>query len=81
MVFLPQFVDVRLGSIATQIFFLGAILVTVGTISDVTYAMIAGRFGKWMRGNFRFLPGQRYFAGIVYIGLGLVTALTGASGK
>jgi hypothetical protein len=29
-------------------------------------------------GNLRFLQAQRYFAGTVYIGLGLTTAFSGA---
>jgi len=79
--FLPQFVDVKLGSIAAQIFFLGAVLVVLGTISDLTYALIAGRFGKWLRRSFSFLRVQRYFAGSVYIGLGVATAFTGVNTK
>ena len=79
--FLPQFVDVKLGSIATQIFFLGAVLVAIGTISDLTYALIAGKLGKWLRGSFSSQRVQRYFAGSIYIGLGVATAFTGANRK
>lgn len=79
--FLPQFVDEKLGSIATQIFFWGAVLVTIGTVSDLTYVLIAGRLGKWLRGSFSFQRIQRYFAGSVYIGLGVAAAFTGASKK
>jgi len=31
-----------------------------------------------LTGNKRFQKGQRYFAGLVYVGLGITTALTGA---
>lgn len=79
--FLPQFVDVKLGSIAAQILSWGAVLVVIGAISDLTYVLIAGRLGKWLRGSFSFLRVQRYFAGSVYIGLGVATAFTGASKK
>ncbi len=75
--FLPQFIDVRRGSVATQIFLLGTVLVVIGTCSDLTYTLIADRFGNWLRGNFRFLRAQRYIAGSVYVGLGVATALTG----
>ncbi len=77
--FLPQFIDVRRGPITSQIFILGAVLALIGTLSDLTYALIAGRLGKWLRDNFRFLRIQRYVAGSVYIGLGVATALTGTS--
>lgn len=79
--FLPQFIDVKRGSVAAQILFLGVILVGLGTLSDLTYALLAGRVGKWLRGNLRFCRAQRYFAGSVYIGLGAATALTGANKK
>jgi len=81
MAFLPQFIDVRRGSATLQICFLGAVLVILGGVSDLTYALLAGRFGKWLQGNFRFCGVQRYFAGVVYIGLGAASALTGASRK
>lgn len=34
-----------------------------------------------LRGNLKFLRAQCYFAGSVYFGLGLTTALTGTSKK
>ena len=79
--FLPQFIAVERGSVVAQILFLGAILIVLGTLSDLTYALLAGKGGKWLRGNLRFLRTQRYFAGSVYIGLGVTTALTGMNKK
>lgn len=79
--FLPQFIDVGRGSIAAQIFFLGAILMCIGTLSDLTYALLAGRCGKWLRRKFLLQRAPRYFAGCVYLGLGLATALTGMKRK
>jgi len=79
--FLPQFIDAGRGSAAAQICFLGTVLVVLGGVSDLTCALLAGRFGKWLRGNFRFPGAQRYVAGIVYIGLGAATALTGTNRK
>ena len=77
--FLPQFIDVERGSVAAQILFFGAIIVGLGTLSDLIYALLAGGVEKWLRGDLRLLRSQRYFAGCVYIGLGIVAALTGVS--
>jgi threonine/homoserine/homoserine lactone efflux protein len=79
--FLPQFIDVRRGSVVMQIFFFGAIIVVLGVINDLTYALLAGRVGKWLRGSPPFLRAQRYISGTVYIGLGAAAALTSASRK
>ena len=79
--FLPQFVDATRGSVAIQIILLGAILMLLGFLSDLIYALAAGSIGNRLRGNLKFLRAQRYFAGSVYIGLGAATALTGTSKK
>jgi threonine/homoserine/homoserine lactone efflux protein len=79
--FLPQFVDAKRGAAATQILLLGAIVVVLGFTSGTTYSLLAGSLGNLLRGNLKFLRAQRYFAGSVYIGLGVTTALTGASKK
>jgi len=79
--FLPQFVDAKRGSAATQIMFLGAIVVVLGALSDSIYALLSGSVSNLLRGNLRLLRSQRYFAGSVYIGLGAMTALTGSSKK
>jgi threonine/homoserine/homoserine lactone efflux protein len=78
LAFLPQFVDPARGRVATQVLLLGAILVTLGALSDLTYALAAGGVGNWLRGNLTFLRAQRVFAGSVYLGLGVATALGGA---
>src|SRR5262245_4905290 len=79
--FLPQFVDARRGSAATQVLFLGAIVVVLGALSDSIYALLSGSVGNLLRGNLKLLRAQRYFAGSVYIGLGAITALTGSIKK
>jgi threonine/homoserine/homoserine lactone efflux protein len=79
--FLPQFVDAKRGSVATQIMFLGAIVVVLGALSDSIYAFLSGSVGNLLRGNLKLLRAQRYFAGSVYIGLGAMTALTGSTKK
>jgi threonine/homoserine/homoserine lactone efflux protein len=79
--FLPQFIDVERGSVAMQILLLGLILMTLGALSDLSYAAAAGGIGNWLRGNAKFYRFQRYFAGSVYIGLGAATAFAGPAKK
>ena len=81
MTFLPQFVDPAGGAVTAQILVLGTVLVVLGIISDGIYALLAGRAGDWLRNNGRFEQIQRYFAGGVYLLLGLVTALSGSGRK
>ncbi len=75
--FLPQFVDRSQGSVTVQLLLLGTIFVLLAICTDGLYALTAGTLGRWLRGNLQFLRLQRYFAGWVYIGLGLTTALAG----
>jgi threonine/homoserine/homoserine lactone efflux protein len=79
--FLPQFVDAGRGSITAQIMLLGSIVMILGALSNLIYALIAGGAGDLLRGNLKLLRAQRYFAGSVYIGLGVMTALTGSAKK
>ncbi len=79
--FLPQFTDVSRGSIAPQMLALGVIFVSLATITDGLYAMLAGSAGRWLKGNRGFLRFQRYFIGSVYIGLGLTAALASGNKK
>jgi threonine/homoserine/homoserine lactone efflux protein len=75
--FLPQFVSVDRGSVAAQILLLGTIFVAMGIISDGLYALAAGGLGDWLRARPRVLEAQRWFAGTVFISLGIATALSG----
>lgn len=79
--FLPQFVEPAKGGVAGQILLLGFIFVVLGICNDGLYALLAGSVGHWLRGNLRFLRAQRYFAGSIYLGLGVATALTGSERK
>ena len=78
--FLPQFIDAERG-VATQILFLGVVVVVLGFTSGSLYSLLAGSIGNVLRGNLKFLRAQRYFAGSVYNGLGAATALTGTHKK
>ena len=77
LAFLPQFVDPDAGSPALQMLMLGALFVTLGCLSDGTYALVASRLGQWLRTRPRFARNRRIVSGSVYIALGAVAALTG----
>lgn len=76
--FLPQFVSPERGNITGQSFLLGAIFVLLAIVTDSLYALLASSLAEQLKGNRRFQKGGRYFAGLVYIGLGITTALTGS---
>ena len=76
--FLPQFVDPAKGNVTAQTLLLGAIFVGMAFITDSSYALLASSLAERMRGSRQFRKGQRYFAGLVYVGLGITTALTGS---
>ena len=75
--FFPQFVDPAKGNVIAQNMLLGAIFVGMAIITDSMYALLASSIAGKLSGNRRFQKGGRTFAGLVYIGLGITTALTG----
>ena len=76
--FLPQFVNPARGDVTAQTLLLGVLFVALAIITDSLYALLASSLADRMRSNRHFLNGQRYFAGLVYVGLGITTALTGS---
>lgn len=76
--FLPQFVNPDRGNVTTQTLLLGVLFVGMAIITDSMYALLASSLADRLRDNRHFQNGERYFAGLVYIGLGITTALTGA---
>lgn len=79
LAFLPQFVDRSSGSVVVQMLVLGCIFITMAIISDGLYALLAGTVGQWLKGTRYFLHAERYFAGSVYIGLGVTAAFSDTS--
>ena len=75
--FLPQFIDPDAGNAGLQALVLGMVFVAIGCVTDGTYALVASSLRTvLLRG--RSLPFvQRYVAGTVFIGLGVVAATTG----
>jgi threonine/homoserine/homoserine lactone efflux protein len=78
LAFLPQFVDPAMGSPVAQIAVLGLIIMTIGLISDLIYAIGAGALGARLRRRTRLL---KYVSGLVYLALGVATAFSGSARK
>ncbi|KAB8197485.1 LysE family translocator [Nonomuraea phyllanthi] len=74
LAFLPQFVDPGAGSPALQVVLFGLTLLLLGLVSDIVYACAAGALGTRLNSRARAL---RYVSGVVYLGLGVVTAFAG----
>lgn len=79
--FLPQFVDISKGNPALQIMSLGILFVAMATCTDGAYALLSSSVADRLKGNVSFLKKQRYLTGMVYVGLGVTTALTGSNKK
>lgn len=76
--FLPQFVKPAKGNVTGQTLLLGALFVGMAIITDSLYALLASSLVERLKGNRHFQTRQRYFAGLVYVDLGITTALTGS---
>ena len=76
--FLPQFVNPERGNITQQTLLLGALFVGTAIVTDSVYALLASSLAERLKGNRNFQKGERYFAGLVYVSLGITTALTGS---
>ena len=61
-----------------QMLVLGLLFVAVAAVSDGAYAVTAGTAAEWLRASGGYLRAQRWVSGIVFIGLGAATALTGS---
>lgn len=77
LAFLPQFIHPGHGSVALQTLGLGLLFLALATISDGTYALLAGSLGKRLQGHPKFVERQKYVTGSIYILLGGVAATTG----
>lgn len=76
--FLPQFVNPDRGNVTAQTLLLGVMFVGLAIITDSLYALLASSLADRLRDSWHFRKGQRYFAGLVYVGLGITTAMTGS---
>ena len=77
--FLPQFIDQNKGSNAVQALMLGTLFVICGFITDGLYALTASSLREILVKGKTLPFVQRYIAGVVFIGLGLVASLAKVS--
>lgn len=75
LAFLPQFADPSRGPPGPQLLLLGGLFVGLAVLSDCAYALLAGTLGGWLRRHPGFTGGERWLAGTIYVGLGLLAAL------
>jgi len=75
LAFLPQFVEPSRGPLPQQVLFLGLLYVTLALFTDSAYAFLAARLRRWLGGRVMQGPLPQYAGGVVYIGLGVSTAL------
>ena len=76
LAFLPQFVDESGGALSRQVFSLGTLYVLLALVTDSGYALLAGTVRRSIAPRFMHGPVPRYATGVVYIGLGVSTAVT-----
>ena len=79
--FLPQFVNTSLTNVTLQMFLLGIMFVVMALVTDSAYALVSSSIASRLNTNQNFARNQRYFTGLIYIGLGVVTAFTGSRNK
>lgn len=75
--FVPQFVDANGSAATTQLLVLSAIFIGLGLITDGAYAVAGGWVGQRLRRSERVRRRAGIGAGLTYLGLGAVTALSG----
>ena len=75
LAFLPQFVKPENGSVMLQLTILGLILVALGLVSTIFFAVSAGSVGHYLRQNPAVVRWQGKIVGTIYCGLGIRLAL------
>ena len=73
---LPQFVDPARGAPALQFLFLGVLLASLAFVTDTLYALAAAKVGERLRNPKSSSAWHRWLAGITYLTLGVLSALT-----
>jgi threonine/homoserine/homoserine lactone efflux protein len=78
LAFLPQIVNPANGWVTGQIIGLGLLFAFMATITDGTWALVAGSSRGLLLNSPRYVRSERYVAGSVLIGLGLTAAFSGS---
>ena len=76
LAFLPQFVEPNRGPVPAQVLFLGVLYVALAIVTDGAYALLAARLRRFLGTRVAQGPLPQYASGVVYLGLGVSTALT-----
>ena len=74
--FLPTFVHAERGPLPPQFLMLGLLFVALACCTNALYALCSSALSGVLRGNARFWALETRIAGGVYVGLGLVAALS-----
>lgn len=77
LAFLPQFVDPHAGSAALQVLLLGGLFITLATLSDGLYALVAGTIADRLRRSVRARRRMDLSGGAILVALGGVAAVSG----
>ncbi|CAN0576355.1 unnamed protein product [Ectocarpus sp. 12 AP-2014] len=75
LAFLPQFVDPQNGFVLGQLAILGVIMVALGLLATLVFALAAGKIGSFLRTNPTVLHWQGRVVGSIYCALGIRLAL------
>jgi threonine/homoserine/homoserine lactone efflux protein len=79
-VLLPQFVHANAGNVARQFLLLGVVLVAIGLLFDVLYAMAGAALGYWIERHPVVQTVQRWTFAALLIGFGARLAVAGRPG-
>ncbi|GAA3121942.1 LysE family translocator [Streptosporangium carneum] len=79
LAFLPQFTDPARGPVAPQVVVLGLVWIALGMASDGAFALLASALAGRLRRSARSRRRLDVTSGVVYLGLGAATVLTGES--
>lgn len=77
LAFLPQFVSVDAGSISAQFLILGFTFAGLALVVNGAFALFSDLLRRKLKPSFLSGPAPRVFSGIVFIGLGIATAMMG----
>ena len=77
LAFFPPFVHPESGPAWAQVLVLGAVIIGIGTVLDVSYGVFGGLVRARLARSGRAVRRGRIAVGLTYIGLGGLTAATG----
>lgn len=76
--FLPQFINPTRGSVVEQLLVLSLLFAMLACCTDSLYALLGSTIGQLLKKSERYRQIQRYVTGLIYILLGLATAVAGS---